>query len=41
MAETVEETAVETAEAAQPVSRLCLCEQYVRVTEGAALIAAR
>ena len=41
MAETVEETAVETAEAAQPVSRLCLCEQYVRVTEGAALTAAR
>ena len=37
MAETVEETAVETAAAATPVSRLCLCEQYVRVTEGAAV----
>src|SRR5205085_11481435 len=40
MAETVEET-VETAAAPTPVSRLCLCEQYVRVTEGAALTAAR
>jgi fructose-1,6-bisphosphatase II len=41
MAETVEETTVDTASAAAPVSRLCLCEQYVRVTEGAALTAAR
>jgi fructose-1,6-bisphosphatase II len=41
MAETVEEAAVDTAAAAAPVSRLCLCEQYVRVTEGAALTAAR
>ena len=40
MAETVEETGVETA-APPVVSRLCLCEQYVRVTEGAALTAAR
>src|SRR5262249_52614663 len=41
MAETVEEAAVETADAAAPASRLCLCEQYVRATEGAALTAAR
>jgi fructose-1,6-bisphosphatase II len=40
MAETVQET-VEGAEAQAPVSPLCLCEQYVRVTEGAALTAAR
>ena len=40
MAETVQET-VEGAEEQAPVSRLCLCEQYVRVTEGAALTAAR
>ena len=40
MAETVEET-VEPTAAPAPVSRLCLCEQYVRVTEGAALTAAR
>ena len=40
MAETIEET-VETAAAPNPVSRLCLCEQYVRVTEGAAITAAR
>src|SRR6059058_3967674 len=40
MAETVEQT-VETAPPLAPVSRLCLCEQYVRVTEGAALTAAR
>ena len=41
MAEAVE-AAVEPAET-EPASapRLCLCEQYVRVTEGAALIAAR
>ena len=40
MAETVEE-AVEGVEVQAPVSRLCLCEQYVRVTEGAALTGAR
>src|SRR5204863_342312 len=40
MAETVQETADEIAET-PPISRLCLCEQYVRVTEGAALTAAR
>src|SRR5204862_2339928 len=40
MAETVEE-AVEGVEGQAPVSRLCLCEQYVRVTEGAALAGAR
>ena len=40
MAETVEE-AVGEAEAEAPASALCLCEQYVRVTEGAALTAAR
>jgi fructose-1,6-bisphosphatase II len=39
MAETVEETVG--AEAGVEPSRLCLCEQYVRVTEGAALTAAR
>jgi fructose-1,6-bisphosphatase II len=39
MAETVED-AVAAAESA-PSARLCLCEQYVRVTEGAALTAAR
>jgi fructose-1,6-bisphosphatase II len=39
MAETVEETVAADATAAP--SRLCLCEQYVRVTEGAALTAAR
>src|SRR5262249_12080268 len=39
MAETVQET-VEAVEGASP-SRLCLCEQYVRVTERAALTAAR
>jgi fructose-1,6-bisphosphatase II len=41
MAETVEERAAETSAGSAPVSRLCLCEQYVRVTEGAALTAAR
>jgi fructose-1,6-bisphosphatase II len=40
MAETVEERLDAVTEAAEP-SRLCLCEQYVRVTEGAALVAAR
>ena len=40
MAETVEERLDVVSEAAEP-SRLCLCEQYVRVTEGAALVAAR
>jgi fructose-1,6-bisphosphatase II len=39
MAETVEER-VTSSDGAVP-SRLCLCEQYVRVTEGAALTAAR
>ena len=40
MAETVEET---TAAAEEDTDRpaLCICEQYVRVTEGAALVAAR
>jgi fructose-1,6-bisphosphatase II len=41
MAETVEETPVETAAVPQPAAPLCLCEQYVRVTERAALTAAR
>src|SRR5215471_8015995 len=41
MAETVRETSAAAAESQAPVSRLCLCEQYVRVTEGAALTAAR
>jgi fructose-1,6-bisphosphatase II len=40
MAETVEET-VAAAEAETSRPALCLCEQYVRVTEGAALVAAR
>jgi fructose-1,6-bisphosphatase II len=40
MAEAVQET-VEGAETQAHVSPLCLCEQYVRVTEGAALTAAR
>jgi fructose-1,6-bisphosphatase II len=40
MAETVEETAVAAAEETRRPA-LCLCEQYVRVTEGAALTAAR
>jgi fructose-1,6-bisphosphatase II len=40
MAETVDE-AVELAEVQGPVTALCLCEQYVRVTEGGALTAAR
>src|SRR6266480_2001155 len=40
MAETVDE-AVELAEAQPPATGLCLCEQYVRVTEGGALTAAR
>jgi fructose-1,6-bisphosphatase II len=41
MAEAID-AAVETTEThSAPASRLCLCEQYVRVTEGAALIAAR
>jgi fructose-1,6-bisphosphatase II len=39
MAETVEETVA--AEGRAPTTLLCLCEQYVRVTEGAALTAAR
>ena len=39
MAETVEEAVIP--EETVPASRLCLCEQYVRVTEGAALFAAR
>jgi fructose-1,6-bisphosphatase II len=39
MAETVEERI--TSDGTPPPSRLCLCEQYVRVTEGAALTAAR
>ena len=39
MAETVEEAVL--AEEQVSASRLCLCEQYVRVTEGAALTAAR
>jgi fructose-1,6-bisphosphatase II len=42
MAETVEEAAeVAGAKETPATSRLCLCEQYVRVTEGAALTAAR
>jgi len=40
MAETVDE-AVELAEVQPPATGLCLCEQYVRVTEGGALTAAR
>jgi fructose-1,6-bisphosphatase II len=40
MAETVEE-AIAGTEAGARASQLCLCEQYVRVTEGAALTAAR
>ena len=40
MAETVSEPVEAAVEPAAP-SRLCLCEQYVRVTEGAALTAAR
>ena len=40
MAETVDE-AVELAEVQGPATGLCLCEQYVRVTEGGALTAAR
>src|SRR6266576_3049680 len=40
MAETVDE-AVDLAEHAPPSTGLCLCEQYVRVTEGGALTAAR
>jgi fructose-1,6-bisphosphatase II len=39
MAETVQETDVAETQAEPPA--LCLCEQYVRVTEGAALTAAR
>src|SRR5947207_7123649 len=42
MAETIEAAVDEVeGEAPPPVSRLCLCEQYVRVTEGAGLTAAR
>src|SRR5256885_11703031 len=40
MAETVDE-AVNLAEPPSPSTGLCLCEQYVRVTEGGALTAAR
>src|SRR2546422_6339903 len=40
MAETVDE-AVSLAEVQPPATALCLCEQYVRVTEGGALTAAR
>src|SRR6266700_3219968 len=40
MADTVDET-VDLAEAQPPATGLCLCEQYVRVTEGGALTAAR
>src|SRR5436309_2634086 len=40
MAETVDEAA-DLAEVQPPASSLCLCEQYVRVTEGGALTAAR
>src|SRR2546422_6410891 len=40
MAETVDEAA-DLAEVQPPGSSLCLCEQYVRVTEGGALTAAR
>jgi fructose-1,6-bisphosphatase/sedoheptulose 1,7-bisphosphatase-like protein len=39
MAETIEETAAASAQPVRPT--LCSCEQYVRVTEGAALTAAR
>src|SRR2546427_419161 len=39
MAETIEETVA--AEETPSTAPLCLCEQYVRVTEGAALTAAR
>src|SRR5216684_8710542 len=40
MAETVDE-AVDQPEVRPPPTALCLCEQYVRVTEGGALTAAR
>ena len=40
MAETIDE-AVNLAEQKPPTKALCLCEQYVRVTEGGALTAAR
>src|SRR5258705_8501199 len=40
MAETVDEV-VSLAEQQPPATALCLCEQYVRVTEGGALTAAR
>src|SRR2546427_9736970 len=40
MAETVDE-ALDLAEHPPPGTALCLCEQYVRVTEGGALTAAR
>src|SRR2546428_63978 len=40
MAETVDEAA-DLAEVQPPATGLCLCEQYVRVTEGGALTAAR
>src|SRR6478672_88153 len=40
MAETVD-AAVDLAEQQPPTTALCLCEQYVRVTEGGALTAAR
>ena len=40
MAETVHEATAAVGET-PAISRLCLCEQYVRVTEGAALTAAR
>jgi hypothetical protein len=40
MAETVDE-AVNVGEEQPPTTSLCLCEQYVRVTEGGALTAAR
>src|SRR6266576_131143 len=40
MSETVDE-AVDLAEQQPPATALCLCEQYVRVTEGGALTAAR
>ena len=41
MAETVEEAVVPKEDAQVGRPTLCLCEQYVRVTEGAALTAAR
>ena len=41
MAETVEAAVERGRGGPAPAPRLCLCEQYVRVTEGAALIAAR